>query len=89
MSHAELYVEPRDARAAHRQIRARERREKNGRDPRPLTVRLAEAMREIAGAGQVVDRHALTLRGFLSSELTDSNLLAARDRANRLAERSV
>lgn len=56
---------------------------------RPLVERLADAMLEITGANQVVDAHQLALRGFLRSELTDDNVAAARDRANRLAERRI
>jgi hypothetical protein len=56
---------------------------------RPLTERLADAMLDITGAGHIVDFHALSLRGFLRSELTDDNIATARDKANARANRQV
>lgn len=74
---------PETAAAAHAGIRAERAQRLSAR--RPLVERLADAMLEITGANQVVDAHALLLRGFLRAELTEDNIAAARDRANRLA----
>ncbi|QPC87389.1 hypothetical protein GA830_12045 [Mesorhizobium sp. NBSH29] len=67
---------------------ARERAAKKKPLP-PLTERLAEAMLEITGAGQIVDFQSLALRGFLRAELTDDNIAKARDKANARAVRQV
>lgn len=78
---------PETAAAAHGAIAA----ERAAKLPaqRPLIERLADVMLDIVGAGQIADAHALALRGFQSSELTEKNVNAARDRANRLAERRI
>jgi hypothetical protein len=81
------HAEPADLAAAH--VTASASRTSSRRDTRPLLTRLADTMLEIAGGGQTVDRNALALRGFTSTELSDENLAAARDRANRLATRRV
>lgn len=78
---------PETAAAAHGAITA----ERAAKLPaqRPLIERLASAMLEIAGANRVVDAQALALCGFNRDELTEKNVAAARDRANRLAERRI
>jgi hypothetical protein len=78
---------PETAAAAHGAIAA----ERAAKLPaqRPLIERLASAMLEIAGANRVVDAQALALAGFNRDELTEKNVDAARDRANRLAERRI
>ncbi len=78
---------PETAAAAHAAIAAD--RIANLAIRRPLVERMADAMLEITGAGRVVDAHALMLRGFQRSELTEDNVAAARDRANRLSERRI
>lgn len=78
---------PETAAAVHAAIAAERARKRAPR--RPLVERLADAMLEITGANQVVDFHALSLRGFLRSELTDDTVAMARDRANALAERRI
>ena len=62
---------------------------KRARDPRPLPERLADAMLELAGSGQTVDRAALGLKGFTSAEMSDAMMLRARDIANARAVRQV
>lgn len=78
---------PETAAAAHAAIAAERARKRAAR--RPLVERLADAMLEITGTNQIVDFHALSLRGFLRAELTDDAVAAARDRANALAERRI
>lgn len=55
----------------------------------PLVARIADAMLELAGAGQTVDRAALALRGFTLGQLSDRNLAEARDSANARAVRDL
>lgn len=62
---------------------------KRARDPRPLAERIADAMLELAGSGQTVDRAALGLRGFTAAEMSDEMLGRARDIANASVERRV
>lgn len=62
---------------------------KRAKDPRPLAERLADAMLELAGSGQTVDRNALGLKGFTSLEMSDRMLAKARDIANARAIRQV
>lgn len=78
---------PETAAAAHGAIAA----ERAAKLPaqRPLIERLADAMLEISGANRIVDAHALALRGFTRADLTEDNVAAARERANRLAERRI
>ncbi|WP_315920380.1 hypothetical protein [Mesorhizobium sp. SP-1A] len=83
----QFVARPETVAAAHAAIRAE--RDKKLSRRRPLSERLADAMLEITGAGQIVDRNALALRGFLRSELTDDKLAEARDLANARAIRNV
>lgn len=62
---------------------------KRAKDPRPLHERIGDAMLELAGSGQAVDRAALRLRGFTTIELSDRMLFKAQDYANARAERQV
>ncbi|KQZ81902.1 hypothetical protein ASD64_09110 [Mesorhizobium sp. Root157] len=78
---------PETAAAAHAAIADERATKLSAR--RPLTERLADAMLEITGANRIVDAQALALCGFTRAELTEDNVAAARDRANRLAERRI
>ena len=62
---------------------------KRAKDPRPLQERLADAMLELSGSGQTVDRDALGNKGFTSLEMSDAMLRRARDIANVRAVRQV
>lgn len=78
---------PETAAASHAKIAAE--RAARLAPKRTLVERLADAMLEITGANRIVDAQALALCGFQRSELTEDNVAAARDRANRLAERRI
>lgn len=62
---------------------------KRARDPRPLAERIADAMLELQGSGQTVDRDALGNKGFTRQEMSDEMLRRARDIANVRAVRQV
>jgi hypothetical protein len=62
---------------------------KRASDPRPLPERIADAMLELSGSGQTVDRDALGNRGFTRAEMSDEMLRRARDIANARAVRQV
>lgn len=62
---------------------------KRKRDPRPLAERIADAMLELSGSNQTVDRDALGNKGFTRLELSDEMLRRARDIANDRAVRQV
>lgn len=84
----EYYVDPADeARVLARLREERAARREAAFARKPLIERIADAMLEISGAGQTVDRHQLSLRGFTLAELSDERLSAARDLANRRATR--
>ncbi len=78
---------PETAAASHAKIAAA--REARLAPRRPLVERLADAMLELTGSNRIVDAHALALRGFTRADLSEDNVAAARDRANRLAERRI
>lgn len=58
-------------------------------DARPLAERIADAMREMAFAGQTVTRESLSLRGFTLAEMTDAVLAQARDLATAASIRRI
>jgi hypothetical protein len=82
-----FYTSPAVAAEAHRRARVPSVQRKA--DGRPLKIRMADAMLDIAATGQVVDKAAMQLRGFLGKELTEANIDAARDVANERAIRKV
>lgn len=71
--------------AVSHRLHVRSARRRDG----PLVERIAEAMREIAGSGRVVDGPALQLRGFTRAELSEANVARARDIANARSVRQV
>lgn len=77
----------------HKQLRRKHRLAiatiKRKHDPRTLVERVGDDMLEIAGSGQTVTRHALTLRGYTQLELSDRTLAAATDYANAKSVRQV
>lgn len=72
-----------------RESRLRAAALKSARDPRPLAERIADAMLELSGSGQTVDRDALGNKGFIRAEMSDEMLRRARDIANARAVRQV
>ena len=88
-----FYTDPAMLRAVNarlaRESRLRVAALKRAHDPRPLPERIADAMLELSGSGQTVDRDALGNRGFTRAELSDEMLRRARDIANARAVRQV
>lgn len=92
---AEITIRPDPAKSAaihkrlNREAKLRAAALKRASDPRPLPERIADAMLELHGSGQTVDRYSLTLKGFTLVELSDVMLARARDIANTRAVRQV